>query len=91
MAKAKLTFAQLSTPMGGVNHIPLTYRISAIPIGDVIMYGELAHVSHAIRKRIMESGFGEMSAHIEHIRKRIGVIKKLKMKPLSEHQQAMEF
>jgi hypothetical protein len=72
---------QQSTPQGGsLNIIPMTYRISDKPIGDEKLYGPLAHVEDEMRIKIMNSGFGEMQLHVEHIKRSINYIRKSRAK-----------
>lgn len=75
------SFVQQSTPAGGgLNTVQLTYKISDKPIGDESAYGYLAYVTDNTRKKIMASGYGEMKAHIEHIKKSVGYIRKTRLK-----------
>ena len=77
--KDDFSFVQQSTPWGGgLNMLQPDYHISGEPIGDIKKYGHLAYVAEDVRKKIMATGAGEMQAHIEHIRKRVGAIKKLR-------------
>lgn len=72
---------QQSTPAGGgLNRMPLDYKISQEPIGDAAKWGELAHVDDATRVRILETGFGEIQLHIDYIRKQINYSKKMRKK-----------
>ncbi len=53
---------------GSLNLIPMTYKVSDTPIGNEELYGPLAYVTEATRKKIMNAGYGEMQLHIEHIK-----------------------
>jgi hypothetical protein len=77
--KDNFTFMQQSTPWGGkTNMLQPDYHVSHEPIGDVKKYGHLAFVTEDVCNKIMATGHGEMNAHIEYIKKRVGAIKKLR-------------
>ena len=52
----------------------MTYKVSDTPIGDETKWGCLAYVGDRIRKKIIESGYGEMQLHVAHIKRSIGYI-----------------
>lgn len=54
--------------LGRLNTLPLTYDIYEKPVGDKAKWGYLAHVTEEWRQKIMSAGYGEMQAHIEHIK-----------------------
>lgn len=78
--KLNLGVAQIFLPGASLNTLPRDYFVSPDPIGDKALHGPLAHVSEEDRKKIMATGFGEMSAHIEHIQRKIGKLKVMKKK-----------
>lgn len=73
------SFVQQGTPWGGsLNMLQPDYEISIQPLGNVKKWGHLAFVSEETRNKILAAGSGEMKAHIEHIKRRVGTLKKLK-------------
>jgi len=78
---SKFSGAQKSTPFGGsLNLLPMTYKVSDKPQGDVDILGYLAYISEADRKNVMAVGHGEIQMHLDYIKSRVGQIRKLKAK-----------
>lgn len=93
MAKknSKAATMQYGTPFGGdLNTMPMDYAINPTPVFDESKWGPLAYVSEDTRKKIMDTGFGEMQLHLDHIKSRVGQVKKLKNNAIRD-QMALDF
>lgn len=80
---------QVNVMGGSLNLVPMTYKISDTPVGDEERWGILSYVTKETREKIIGSGFGEMSLHIEHIKLSIGYIKKMRQR-LPDNQISMK-